>query len=339
MGIRRLQQIKGGSFTLSLPKEWVEKRRLKRGEEIDIFEEEDGSLRLYPIKMERKEPAEVVLTLEDFPKVRALEYCIGTYYIQGSNRISIKSKKIISADVKKKVKLLRMDLPGVEVAEERADAISFHVMIDPAAFSLESLIEKTSSFSLHLQEDAIKSILNNDLQLANEVIERSKEALRHYRMAIRQVALASFSKAIARKVGVKDCRECVTFALITRDLNRLVYHSSSIARQFLSLKGKARISRQILNMIENLSSVIHEMQRDAVQAFLKKDALLATATMEKMNDVKQKEEMLLTTILGKVKDVDFAVALSHIARDLRRIAGYSVAIADDAMNRTLAPAP
>ena len=339
MEIRRLQHIKGGSFTLSLPKEWVEKRKLKRGEEIAVFEEEDGSLRLYPIKMEREEPAEVVLALEDFPEVRALEYCIGTYYIQGSNKISIKSKKMIPAHVKKRLKLLRMDLPGVEVAEERADAINFQAIIDPAAFLLEPLIEKTSSFSLHLQEDAIKSILNNDFQLANEVIERSKEALRHYRMTIRQVALASISKAIARKIGVKNCRECVTFALIARDLNRLVYHSSSIAMQFLTLKGKAKISRDLLRTIEDTSGIVHAMQRDAVQAFLKKDVKLAIATMGKMSRVRRKEERLLATILKRVKDTDLAVALSHIARNLRRIAGYSVAIADDAMNRTLAPTP
>jgi len=339
MEIRRLQHIKGGSFTLSLPKEWVEKRKLERGEEIAVFDEEDGSLRLYPIKMEREEPAEVVLSLEDFPEVRALAYCIKTYYIQGSNKISIASKKMIPADVKKRLKLLRMDLPGVEVAEERADAISFHAIIDPAAFLLESLIEKTSSFSLHLQEDAIKSIVSNDFQLANEVIERSKEALRHYRMTIRQVALASFSKAIARKVGVKDCRECVTFALIARDLNRLVYHSSSIATQFLTLKGKAKISREILRIIEDISSIVHEMQSDSVQAFLKKDIMLAIATMGKMSDVRQREKKLLKIILKRVKDADLAVTLSHIARDLRRIAGYSVAIADDAMNRTLAPTP
>ena len=339
MEIRRLQHIKGGSFTLSLPKEWVEKRKLKRGEEIAVFEEEDGTLRLHPIKIEREESEEVVLALEDFSEVRALEYCIGTYYIQGSNRISITSKRMIPADVKKRLKLLRMDLPGVEVAEERADTISFHAIIDPSAFSLGSLIEKTSSFSLHLQEDAIKSIVDKDFQLAGEVIERSKEALRHYRMTIRQVALASFSKAIARKVGVRNCRECVTFALIARDLNRLVYHSSSIAMQFLTLKGKAKISREILCTIEDISGIVHKMQRDAVQAFLKKDVMLAIATMGKMTGIRRKEKRLLTTILQRVKDADLAVTLSHIARDLRRIAGYSVAIADDAMNRTLVPVP
>lgn len=339
METRRLQHIKGGSFTLSLPKEWVERRKLDRGEEIAVFEEEDGSLRLHPIKTEREEAAEVVLALEDFREVRALEYCIGTYYIQGSNKISITSKKMIPSDVKKRLKLLRMNLPGVEVAEERADEISFHVIVDPAAFSLESLVEKTSSFSLHLQEDAVKSLIDGDVRLAREVIERSKEALRHYRMTIRQVALASFSRAIARKVGVKDCRECVTFALIARDLNRLVYHSSSIARQFLTLNRKSKMSREILRMIEEISSIVHEMQRDAVQAFLKKDVKRAIATMGKMSNIRRKEKTLLTTILKKVEDADLAVALSHIARDLRRIAGYSVAIADDAMNRTLAPTP
>lgn len=339
MEIRRLQQIKGGSFILSLPKEWIEKRNLQRGEEITVFEEDDGTLRLYPTKMEHEEPAEVVLAFEDFPEVKALEYCIGTYYIQGSNKISIKSKKLIPADDKKRLKMLRVELPGVEVAEERADAITFHVMIDPSAFLLESLIEKTSAFSLQLQEDAVKSILNNNFQLASEVIERSTEALRHYRMTIRQVALASSSKAIAKRVGVKDCRECVTFALIARDLNRLVYHSYSIARQFLSLKGKAGISREILSMIGDMSSIVYEMQRDAVKSFLKKDVMLAIATMRRMNDVRRKEETLLTTIQKRVKDAKLTVALSHIARDIRRIAGYSVAIADDAMNRTLAPTP
>jgi len=204
---------------------------------------------------------------------------------------------------------------------------------------LESLIEKTSSFSIHLQEDAVRCILNDDLQLASEVIERSREALRHYRMTIRQVALASFSKTIAKKVGVKNCRECVTFALIARDLNRLVYHSSSIAKQYLTLKGKAKVSREILRAIEDISTIVLEMQRDAVQAFLKKDIMLAITTMGRMSDARQKQEGLLTTILKKVKDADLAVALSHVARDLRRIAGYSVAIADDAMNRTLAPTP
>ena len=336
MEIRKLQKIKGGSFTISLPKDWVEKRKLKRGEQMAVSQEEDGSLRIYPVSAPSEKPYEVTLTLEDYPNLRALEYCVGTYYIQGSNKINIISKQMIPAEQKKRLKRLRTGLPGVEVAEEKADRLSFQVLIDPTAFALESLIEKTSSFSLHLQEDAVKSVLEHDLQLAREVMERSREALRHYRMTIRQVALSSLDKSIAKKVGVRDCQECVTFALIARDVNRLVYHSSSIAGHLLDLEGK-KIDQRILDMIADISKVTYEMQREAVQAFLKKDVRLAIAAMGKMDEVREKEKKLLTRVMNNVKDVDTAVGLSMIARDLRRIGGYSVAIADDAMNRVLTP--
>jgi len=236
------------------------------------------------------------------------------------------------------LKQLRIELPGVEVAEEEANKLSFQVLIDPTAFSLESLIEKTSSFSLHLQRDAVKTVLDWDFALAKEVLERSKEAQRHYRMTIRQVALSSMNKVIAEKVGVKNCRECITFALIARDLSRLVYHASSIAGHILSLEGKKKVDQEILKIIAEMSNIAYEMQRDAVQAFLQRNVQLAIAVFGKMRFIREKEEILLKKILEKTRDVDTAVALSMITRDLRRIAGYAVAVADDAMNRVLTPA-
>ena len=338
MEIRKLQKIRGGSFTLTLPKQWVEKRKLASSEQIAVSEEEDGSLRLYPLVSATEKPLEVMLPLEDYPDLTALEYCVETYYIQGSNQINIFCQKIIPAEQKRRLKQLRMELPGVEVAEEAADKLSFQVLIDPTAFSLESLIEKTSSFSLHLQEDAIRSALDWNFALAKEVLERSREALRHYRMTIRQVALSSMNRVIAEKVGVKNCRECISFALIARDLSRLVYHSSSIARHILSLEGKRKINAEISRVIAEMSEIAYEMQREAVQAFLQRNVQLAIVVFGKMRFMRDKEEALLKKILEKTRDVDTAVALSMIARDLRRIAGYAVAVADDAMNRVLTPA-
>lgn len=337
MEIRRLQKIKGGSFTLSLPKSWVEKRKLKSGEQMTVLEEEDGSIRIFPVEAPLEKPLEVTLKLDDYPTLRALEYSIGTYYIQGSNKITILSKETIPAEHKKRLKLLRMELPGMEVAQEEANKLGFQVMIDPSIFSLESLVEKTSSFSLHLQEDAVKSLLKYDFQLAAEVLERSKEAMRHYRMTIRQVALASLSKSIAKKVEVKSCRECITFALAARDLNRVVYHSSSIAEHVLALKQQKKIDKEILNIIVEMSAVAYEMQKMSAEAFLKKDVKSAVIAMGKMEKIREKEKVLLTKVMEKIKDVDTAMILGMIARDLRRIAGYAVAIADDAMNRVLTP--
>ena len=79
MEIRKLQKIRGGSFTLTLPKQWVEKRGLATGEQIAVSEEEDGSLRLHPLERATEKPLRVVLALEDYPDLTALEYCIETY--------------------------------------------------------------------------------------------------------------------------------------------------------------------------------------------------------------------------------------------------------------------
>jgi len=335
--VRKLQKIKGGSFTLSLPKEWVEKRRLKSGEQISVSEEADGSLRIFPMGVKLERPLEVTLSLEGFPSLRALEYCVATYYIQGSTKINIVSDKTMTAEQKKRLKQLRTELPGVEVAEEEASRLSFQVLIDPATFSLESLIEKASSFSLRLQEDAVKSLVDWSVPLAKEVQERSGEAQRHYRVMIRQVALASLSRTIAEKIGVRNCQECVTFALVARDLSRLVYHSSQIARHVLALRDKRRVEAPILKAIAGLSDLVLEMQKSAALAFLRKDVSLAISVLNRMPDIRGKEESLLKGILERVRDVDSAITLSIIVRDIRRIAGYAVAIADDAMNRVLVP--
>jgi len=169
------------------------------------------------------------------------------------------------------------------------------------------------------------------------VQERGGEAQRHYRVMIRQVALASSNRTVADKTGVKNCQENITFALVARDLSRLVYHSSQIAGHMLRLGVRRRVDSEILNAFSRLSKVAYEMQVNAAAAFLKRDAKLAVTVLTSMSEIREKEEALLKSIMEKVNDVDTAVTLSIIARDLRRIAGYSVAVADDAMNRVLTP--
>ncbi len=56
-----------------------------------------------------------------------------------------------------------------------------------------------------------------------------------------------------------------------------------------------------------------------------------------MSDVREEEKKFLNEVMAKVRDTDTAVTMGLIGKDLRRIAGYSVAIADDGMNRVLTP--
>lgn len=335
METRKLQKLKGGSFIISLPKEWIGKCGLKSGDQITISEE-DSSLKLFPTVKNFGKPLEVTLSLEEYPDLHALRYCVMTYYIQGSDRINIVSEKIIPAEKKRQIKQLRAELPGVEIAEEEANKITLHVIIDPTVFSLESLIEKMFAFSLKLQEDAIKSLVNLDIPLAMEVLERSSEAQRNYRFIIRLVALSAFNQMVAKKIGVKNCQDSIHFALVVRDLSRLIYHSSAIVSHVLSLKGK-RVHPEVLNLMEKMLKAAYKMQKNAMEAFLKKDVRIAIEIFGNMGEIREMEKAVLKKMMEKITDIDLAVTLSMIARDTRRITGHAVAVADDVMNRILRP--
>lgn len=336
--IRRLQKIKGGSYTLSLPKDWIEKRGVNRGSRIALLEAGDGSLHLYPVDWkERAGASEVALNVKSAHSLKPLEYCINTYYMQGAEKVVVVSKDAIPVDFKRGIKLLRMNLTGMEVVEEDAKRIAFQVLLDPARYSLNDLIRKTSVFSLQLLKDAVKALSEEKFTSATEVLDRSLEALRHYRMIIRQISLSSQNPLVAKEVGVRNCQECVTFALLARDMNRIVYHASNIAREVVALEGKGKFPPEIIRHVLVLSELAGEMQKAAVEAFLSKNIRMAITSIQNMDRVRETERLLLKVVMGKVKDVDLAISLSTIARSLRRMAGYSVAIADDALNRALTP--
>lgn len=200
------------------------------------------------------------------------------------------------------------------------------------------MIEKIFIFSLKLQEERhnIKALANSDLKLAMEMLERSNEAQRHYRFTIRLVATAAFNPVVAKKLGVKCCPDAINFTLVVRDLSRLIYHSSSIARHILELNGR-KVEHEILNFLGKMLSVAYEMQKMSMEAFIKKDVNLAIKVFGRMNEVRELEKAILKGIMEKVTNIDSAITLSMIARDTRRLAGRTVAIADDVMNRVLRP--
>ncbi|NIW11919.1 MAG: hypothetical protein GWN33_16065, partial [Gammaproteobacteria bacterium] len=68
--------------------------------------------------------------------------------------------------------------------------------------------------------------------------------------------------------------------------------------------GKKKVNPEILNAIAEMSKIAYEMQREAVQAFLKENVQLAIAVFGKMRFMREKEEALLKKILEKTRDVD-----------------------------------
>ncbi len=331
---RVLQEIKGGSFTVTLPRWWVEKYRLSRG--ARLFTSEDGCSLRIAVKDSNSIRKDVEIEVDKLADMKSVRYCILTYYMQGACRITLKSSIALSSDRKKKLREIRFEMPGVEITHEDSNSIVFYVTSDIGGERLDDVIMTIHGIALSAHKDSIYALNNNDLQLAREVVGREDDMLRVYRKLIRHISLASVHPEISFTSGVRDSNELITYTLLARDLNRVFYHALYISKHLLKL-GRALKVYELISQINSLSELVQMMQQLAVEAFINRDFRKVIAVTDMMKEVRETEERLSIDVMRRLNDFEQAITLLFIARDLRRIAGYSVAMADAAANRIFSP--
>ncbi|MEM1943132.1 MAG: PhoU domain-containing protein [Candidatus Caldarchaeum sp.] len=334
LNVRSLQLIKGGSFTLTIPRWWVDKQRLKKGSKL-ILAEDGQSLKITSTAALRAKKT-AVIDLDQMEDPQHAIYTVWTYYMQGADEITVKSSSPITLEKKRRLRELRMDLQGIDIAKEDERSITYVVAGEFDDVPLDSVIRSMHSTALAIQQDAVKSVLNGDVEMASEVVGREPELLRIYRRVIRQIALCSMNPETAYKSGISNSRELITYAVLARDLNRSVYHSLYVARHFTRY-GRPLDDKQLLEIIQQMSDAAHQMSRQAVDAFLEKDMNKIFSVVKSMEKVRQLDEELNMHVLQTVRETGKAVIAMMIGRELRRVAGYAVAMADIAANRTLGP--
>lgn len=331
--IRNLQSIRGGSYTVTIPRWWVEGRGMKKGAEL--FLAEDGfSLKFTPMKLiAEKKRAEI--DAGELGDAKSVKYLLWTYYMQGADEFLVRSRSTIPAEFKKVLREVRLDLPGIEIVSEDTRSVLLAVSSRDEDRLLDDMIRELQSIALSVHRDAVGALAAGSAELAKEVVGRETEILRNYRAMIRKLAVCSGNSNVAFKSGIRDSRELITYALVARDLNRTVYHAMYIAKHIA--RFREQMEGRVLKELLRMSEVAYEMQKLSVEAFLEKDYLQVLKVLKHMHEVAKLDESVSVGVLRGAKNVRKAVAEMLVAREIRRIAGYSVGIADAASNRILAP--
>src|SRR3989338_4436309 len=86
---RKIQLIAGSTYSISLPKEWILKNKLKEKDELNILEKDNGNLIISSNTNERTIDS-IKLNIEDYKNIDRILY--SCYYL-GIETIDINSKK------------------------------------------------------------------------------------------------------------------------------------------------------------------------------------------------------------------------------------------------------
>ena len=326
MEVRKLQTTAAGTFILTLPKDWADKLKFKKGDLVSLELEQESiivtSTKSKPISQTRS------LAIDDFKDQKLLELCITASYVQGHDVTEVISKDKILPDQKRWVRHAVEGLIGVEIAEDYANRIVLQNLVDPSRFDMEKLLERFTDTSKAVFDDAIKALVKNDFRLAEDAFERGEESTKLYRLLMRLALQASRNKKLREDMNLGDFASVPVKIIAIRELGRMAYYSMRIAQHVGEIE--VTLEENMISLIQKMTKITIEMQQQSFTALKTKDLGLASSVIDKMVSVRKLYEAA-EAISMKQYDQRTSLALSLIVRDIRAIAGYTVALADDAV--------
>jgi phosphate uptake regulator len=311
---------------ITVPKEWVEQLKLKKGDLVST-EIDEGSLVITPTAPRHVGHSRTI-DIDQLKDQKFLDLSITASYIQGNDVTRIfSSTNKMQPNHKQMIRNALEGIMGVEVSEDYADHVELINLIDPAKFSLLDTVKRFSATSAAVVRDAVTALESGDASLARDAHSRGSESIKLYRLMMRLAFQAAKSRKLRDEMKLSDVSEVIVMTIATRELGRIAYYAMWIGQHVAALTQ--RPDKNFVSVVQRMSKVTADMQELALKALLSKDIVAASSVFQKMPQVRQLYESGYKLPAGY--EEKNAYRLSLILRDIRGIAGYAVALADDAV--------
>ncbi len=333
--IRRLQVTGGSTYTISLPKSWVEKMGLAKGSPLLIVEQQEGSL-VISSKETRKPEETVIAVIEVLPDEKAETLIRKTVsaYLVGYNIIEIRPKegRFSSAQRNAIKDFSRRMLVGTEIVSDTPNELTLQVLLGYPELSVKSVLRRMCTITISMHRDAITALRELDRELAQDIIFTDDEVDRFSLYVIRQLKAAVQNERIIKDIGLSSPRDCLGYRLIIKSVERTADHAVQIAKKIKMLKRP--IDEAILNAVSGMAFSALSLFENSIEALFRNDFKRADQVVQKTDEVVGMEEEVVK-LFFKVGDAETVSILRLIVESIRRTAEYASDIAEIVLNLTI----
>jgi len=326
MELRKIQKTRGGTFFVTLPKEWALKNGITRGSVVYTSVSSNGRLIIDP-KYDL-EPQPLTVTIKPSPYLS--REIIGKYLL-GYDMIRISARERITIEQREIVKETVSRLIGLEIIEEDQANIIIQCLLQPAALPPDKILRREYLISFGMLRDSMTSILQGDTQLARSVIARDNEVDRLYFLVVRILRTIIQNPRLSEKLEVYPI-DCLDYRLTASLVESVGDQASQIAEHSLGIEG-AKLPKDVITALQSLHEHVNEAYQDAVAAFFSRSISLA----ESVRDKEEKVEKLCEaaeSACAKLTTETYQRIISVISL-ISRIYDHSVDISDLTIPKTV----
>ena len=291
---RKIQLIAGTTYSVSLPKEWVLKNRLRAKSEVLLHEKNDRTLVVSPSAMEEKKLNDISLEVDEYG-TNIYQVLFALYYI-GVENITLFSRKELGKDTKARIRKTLTFMSGTVIGYEDKQKITIKVLLDRSKISMDQLLYRIS-----LIIDLSMTNMLEKLDL-NEIKINENEIDRYYHLIAKIVSLALIDSSVLHSSGIQHVSLIPAYFLIGKRLENIGDNINHLAEYVHQAKEDLGKNKQVLDSIR---SILNQSIRPIMQKFPK--------SFEKtgLSEIKR-----IHLAIGKIKDRKIADYLKDIVRYL-----------------------
>jgi len=313
---RKLQAVGGASFSLTLPKAWVSRNRIKNGDAVEVRMKKNGSLLVKP-EMRDKSPLKLKIAIDGL-KDEALRREMICSYLSGVDEI-----RLVGEPISQKQRSLIRDIAkafvGFEIIESSSARIVLKNILDASMLSVQDSIGKMFLICISIVEDIIRTVSGNNKVLAADIIERDFEVNKLYHMLTRQFNKLMRDMASEELMGI-DITRLNYYVQVAGQLERIADHSVKIART-IKQKSEAYNRSAIAAFAKNADQLLSFLRR-AQEMVEKRDKQVAYEILD--NNAKIEKSIYNDLKISKRLPATFLILRDSIDR----FRGYLMNIAE-----------
>ena len=333
---RKIQFTGKSSFIVSLPKQWIMDLGLKQGDQIRMVRKGSSTLELYPPKFEsriqKKEDAVIEIDIEE--EASSIVRKLISLYFLGFKTINVKPKNgRLSPSQRNTVKeAVKRMLMGSEIISDSSGGITVQVLVNLLELSVDGAFKRMIHLAKSMSSDAILAVKENNLDLAQEVINTDDEVDRFGFYIIRQLKIAIQNEHMLKEMGFRNARDCLGYRLVVKNIERVGDHASFIAKDIIEFKKS--LKKEVLQKIQEMNDFCLSVLDDSCLALFKEDYPQAEKTIKKTSEI-SKYEKKVRDASKSLKDDEDIFRVRRMTENIRRISEYASDIAEIVLNMNI----
>ena len=226
--VRKVQLTGGATYTLSLPKPWVDKMELNPRDGIRVDWRPSGALRLTPLEMLQNTEKVVAINVGKIPSDSLHDHLMGAY-LAGADRISIFYQQEDERVIQKQIRRFLRNTRGFERMDESAGHVELICLISAAEMPLIASINRMYSLLISVVRDIIGIASGEDSEILDDVDERESEVDALLYLVERQVSISLDSHLVASALKLAR-NQAVEQSNLATSLERMMDHATLMAQ-------------------------------------------------------------------------------------------------------------